>query len=112
MTFGEKLIALRKTKNWSQNDLAEKLNTHGSLIGKYERNESRPSIDVAKKLADIFEVSIDYLADEKGKIKPTHDNIFFNRLSEIEDLPEKEKEYLKFLIDAVIRDAKARKTYH
>ena len=31
------------------------------MIGKYERNEAVPSIDVAKKIADAFGVSLDYL---------------------------------------------------
>jgi len=31
------------------------------MIGKYERGEAVPSIGAAKKIADAFEVSLDYL---------------------------------------------------
>jgi len=34
------------------------------MIGKYERGEAVPSIEAAKKIADAFEVSLDYLVGE------------------------------------------------
>jgi len=34
------------------------------MIGKYERDDAMPSIEAAKKIADAFEVSLDYLVGE------------------------------------------------
>ena len=60
-----KIIAdLRKQKDWSQTELATNSGVSREMIGKYERGEAVPSIDAAKKIADAFEVSMDYLVGE------------------------------------------------
>ncbi|NJS42111.1 helix-turn-helix transcriptional regulator, partial [Candidatus Gracilibacteria bacterium] len=55
---------LRDKKGWSQTDLAQNSNVSRVMIGKYERGEAVPSIDAAKKIADAFEVSLDFLVGE------------------------------------------------
>lgn len=55
---------LRKSKNWSQSELATNSGVSREMIGKYERGEAVPSIDAPKKIADAFEVSMDYLVGE------------------------------------------------
>ena len=42
MTFGEKIISLRKQLKWSQDDLAKKIGTSAPIIGRYEREEINP----------------------------------------------------------------------
>jgi len=61
MTFGEILILIRKQLNWSQADLAKKIGTSAPIVGRYEREEIKPSIDVASKIADALDVTLDYL---------------------------------------------------
>ena len=111
MTFGEKVLKLRKERGWSQQDLAEKIGTHGAIIGKYERNEINPSFEVAKKISDAFAVSLDYLGDASGQSLPVRDKEILQRIDNIERLPLPEKDRVYFLIDAVIRDAKTRQAY-
>ena len=65
MNIGLKITELRKQKGWSQTDLAKKIEGSCVIIGRYERNEAAPSIDIAKRMADAFEVSLDYLAGER-----------------------------------------------
>jgi transcriptional regulator with XRE-family HTH domain len=43
---------LRKQKGWSQAEMADRSGVSREMIGKYERGESVPSIDAAKKIAD------------------------------------------------------------
>ncbi|WP_372472528.1 helix-turn-helix domain-containing protein [Capnocytophaga sp. ARDL2] len=43
----------------SQTELANRLGIHKNVLGRYERNEMLPSIDIARKIADILEVSLD-----------------------------------------------------
>ena len=57
-TFGKRLRDCRKEKGFSQNELAKILNTNHSVIGGYERDDVKPSIDVAKKLADLLNTTI------------------------------------------------------
>lgn len=65
MTFGEKIILERKKKKWTQTELADAVGTIRDLIGKYERDEMKPSIEVAAKIADALESSLDYLVRDR-----------------------------------------------
>ena len=64
METGGIITMLRKEKDWSQSVLATKSGVSREMIGKYERGEAVPSIEAAKKVADAFEVSLDYLVGE------------------------------------------------
>ena len=77
-------------------------------MGKYERDEMQPFIDTAKKLADALEVSIDYLV---GKADIELDKETFDRLKEVSKHPQEDKHYIFRMVDALIRDAKARQAY-
>ena len=57
----ERLRLLRTEKKLSLRELGEKLNLSFVTIGQYERGERQPDNDILVKLADFFEVSIDYL---------------------------------------------------
>lgn len=61
--FSENLIHLRKLKNISQEELAEKLNVSRQTISKWETGESLPDIEKTKLLAELFNVSIDDLVN-------------------------------------------------
>ena len=56
-----RLRELRAEKGVSLRELAQKLGLSYSSVGKYERNEAQPSFDILFKLADFFNVTIDYL---------------------------------------------------
>ncbi len=60
--FGERLRKLRRDYNVTQTTLAEHIGVVPSAVGKYERlPNSYPSVDALIKIADYFNVSIDYL---------------------------------------------------
>lgn len=60
--FGERLKRLRKERDVTQSQLAEVIGVVPSAIGKYERMpQAFPSVEALVKIADYFEVSIDYL---------------------------------------------------
>ena len=65
MTFGEKLSSLRKQANLTQGDLADKLNVSRQAVTKWEGDVSLPDLENVKKLASIFNVTIDELLDYK-----------------------------------------------
>lgn len=95
--------------NWSQTDLAKEAKASREAIGKYERGEASPSVEMAKKLADVLEVSLDYLVDDKAPI--AFDKQTVKRLQEIENLKDEDKKHLFAMIDAFLRDAKTRQAY-
>ena len=67
MTFGEKLFKLRKDKGFSQEALAEQLNTTRHAISKWENNQVYPETDKLLMLSNIFEVSVDSLLKENAE---------------------------------------------
>lgn len=109
LNIGSRIIELRKQKGWSQTDLAKVIEVSRDMVGKYERNDHLPSIEVAFKLADVFGVSVDYLLG-KGK-HASYDNETIKRFEDIEVLDENDKGHLFALMDAFLRDAKARLAY-
>ena len=70
-----------------------------------------PSVKVAKKLVDAFKVTMDYLVDDSGNITEIKDKSMLERLQAIENLESKYKNTIVHVIDILLRDAKARKTY-
>ncbi len=106
---GKIITDLRKQRDWSQTELSDKSGVSREMIGKYERGEAVPSIEAAKKIADAFEVSLDYLVGEG--INSKFDKKTLKRFQELEHLEEEKKKMLYDLIDTYIRDAKARKAY-
>lgn len=56
-----RLKELRKKKGISQLRLAIELNTTQNTISRYETGEREPGIDELIKIADYFNVSVDYL---------------------------------------------------
>ena len=93
-----KIIAdLRKAKGWSQTELATNSTVSREMIGKYERGEAAPSIDAAKKIADAFDVSMDYLVGEG--VNASFDKKNLKRLQDIEKLDTDVKDKIYFVID-------------
>ena len=56
------ITELRLLNNMTQMELAEKINYSDKTISKWERAESSPDITVLVQIADLFGVSLDYLA--------------------------------------------------
>ncbi len=107
--MGSRMAQLRKRRKWSQADLAKAIDASREIIGKYERGDTVASIEMTKRIADAFGVSIDYLAKEEAQAR--FDQQMLKRLQEIETLDPAERQQLFFVIDAVLRDSKARRAY-
>ncbi|WP_430906547.1 helix-turn-helix domain-containing protein [Maribacter sp. 2-571] len=110
-SFGKKLRERREARKISQNELAKLIEAHHSAIGKYERDEVRPSIDVVVKMADVLDTTVGYLLGETGDADALQDPAMLKRLNDINGLPQKEREALLLTIDAFLRDFKAKKAY-
>jgi len=60
-TFGERLKELRKSKNLTQEKLAEQLSVNRDALAKWETDRAYPDVSIIKELAIFFDVSIDFL---------------------------------------------------
>ena len=61
MNFSENLKYLRNSKQLTQKELATYLGLSPNCVCEWEKSRSEPSISTIKKLADLFDVSTDYL---------------------------------------------------
>lgn len=66
-TVGEIISYLRKEKNMTQNDLAEKMNVTDKAVSKWERNLSCPDANSIPKLAEILGISVEELLNAQTK---------------------------------------------
>ena len=103
MTLGAHMSSLRKAKKLSQGDLGKKVGTSGDIIGRYERGEVTPSIDVAAKIAEALEVSLDFLI---GKVDQEVDQQLLKRIIEVQQMGENDKEHILYTLDALIKNVK------
>lgn len=67
MSFGRNLNILRKRKGHTLRTLGQELNISFSALGKYERDEHEPNFETLVKLADYFDVSLDFLLGRTNK---------------------------------------------
>lgn len=61
MSFQDKLLELRKKHGLSQKKLADKLGVAQSSINYWEKGQRIPSANAVQKIADFFDISVDYL---------------------------------------------------
>ena len=111
MSFGKRLRECREEKGLTQQKLANELSTSHSVIGRYERDEMIPSIDVARKMAQLLDTTVGYLLGEVEESDTFKDPVMLQRLKDINGLSTDEKTCVLFSLDAILRDAKARKAY-
>ena len=71
MTLGERLIKLRKEKNLSQEEVAEKLNVTRQTISKWETDTSTPDFDKIIPLCELYGITSDELLTGKKESKKT-----------------------------------------
>ncbi len=109
--FGNRLLSLRKQHGWSPPELGKQIGTSGAIIGRYERGEITPSIEVAKKLADTFSVTLDFLVGDKEVPNILQDQSMLTRWQEIDALEPAERDRILSVVDSLVRDAKARQAY-
>ena len=68
MTFGEKLLKLRKENGMSQENLAEQLDTSRQAVSKWENGHGFPETEKLLMIGNVFNVSIDYLLKEEPEL--------------------------------------------
>ena len=106
--FRDNMMLIRKKKGFSQAALGKAIGTSGDVVGRYERGDIKPSIEVVVKIADALEVSVDHLI---GKTDLQLDKDAVQRLVDISKLPDESKNCVLGLIDMALRDFKAKKAY-
>ena len=105
-SFGKKLREAREAAGLSQKDLANKSGSVHTVIGRYERDEMKPSIDVVKKRAVELGTTVGYLLGEAKEAQLLKDPVMLKRFQEIDQLSDKDKECVYTLLDAFLAKTK------
>lgn len=69
--LGLRIATLRRTKGWSQAELARRLKISPSAVGMYEQGRREPALDILIALTELFDVTADYLLT--GKLEDPRD---------------------------------------
>jgi transcriptional regulator with XRE-family HTH domain len=109
MDFGDRITLVRKQKKLSQSELGKLADVSGDIVGKYERNEMKPSIETARRLANALNVTLDYLVGDSDT--SVFDKNITKRIEDISTMKNEDQNALFKIIDAYVRDYKAKKTY-
>ncbi len=103
INIGDKVKELRKKEGLSRDALAKVVGTSGAVIGRYERGEITPSVEIANKIAKALGVSLDFLV---GNIDLELSDKLMNRITEVSKMTEKDKDHVFTLLDAFIARTK------
>ena len=124
MFNANKLSYLRKKEKMSQEQLANKLNISPSTVGMYETAKRQPDNEMVTKIANLFNVSTDYLLDNDLKdVNVSEDNkkliqsladgltnplnkALYSKASELKN--DRDKEAVLKVIEAFIKDVDSR----
>lgn len=81
--LGERLTKLRKQKKLTQESLSKKLNIPRTTYSGYESDRREPDIDTLRKLANFFDVSLDYLTGNSDDPNPKPEKLTEKELADI-----------------------------
>lgn len=65
--YGKKLRELRNLEGWTQEQVAKKLGITKQTYSHYENENRKPSLDMIKELAAVYQVNIDDIFSDEGK---------------------------------------------
>lgn len=110
--LGNRIKLLREELGLKQEELAKKLSVSPSAIGMYERDLREPNNELTLKIADFFNVSLDYLLGKSDIRNPEKQEdplglakIGFN-MKDYNPPTETQKEQIKSLIEIIMKDNK------
>ncbi len=88
--------------------LGQLISTSGAIIGKYEREERTPSVEIARKIAEVLEVSLDFLV---GNTDQKLDSSILDKILQIQQLPNEDRSHLLYLVDNILQNVKAKQAF-
>jgi len=106
MKFSERLKDLRKQAGLTQVDVAEKLGISQPAYASWERGVKKPTQENLVKIAQILNVSVDYLVGNSEEITDELDNIELLFRMNLKGLTEKEKETFRKELIEFLEDRK------
>jgi transcriptional regulator with XRE-family HTH domain len=106
--FGARLAQLRRERGVTQKELGAVVGISARMVAYYEGKEGNPSVSLLPKLADALGVPIDDLFPKRRNSSAQKARVnlrLLRRLQKVENLPEREREALLRVFDAMVSKA-------
>jgi transcriptional regulator with XRE-family HTH domain len=105
--FAQRLATLRKEKGLTQQQLADRIQSHVQQLKRYEAGSSQPTLDVIRKLAVVLGVTSDQLLFGKNERGPDEElRLLFEAVSQFDA---EEKQVVRSLLEGMILKHEARR---
>lgn len=105
MLLGDRVRELRKEHGWSQGDLGTRIGTDAGRISRYEGGKITPSLEALVRLADVLEVSVDYLVREdapRRNLEGAQLGVLAQRIGDLAELSEADQEVVSQVVDGLL----------
>ena len=108
MHVPKRLVAIRKEKGHTQQQMADKIGIHVSQYKRYEAGTSQPTLEVFRKITLALNTSADHLLFDDNERGPNGDDNLRLQFEAVAQLDDKEKAVVMELIDGMLikHDAK------
>jgi transcriptional regulator with XRE-family HTH domain len=114
MALPDQIKNLRKEHGWSQADLATRVGGDAGQISRYENGKITPSVEAVIRLAEIFDVSTDYLLLDNVPRRPYRApaDPLLDRLTDLDTLTDADRAALLHILDSLIANTRIRAALH
>jgi len=104
MALGERIRQLRTERGWSQDELAGQVGSDARAISRYENGRITPSLDALIRIAEVLNVSLDYLAVDGSPRRPfqVDDPGLAEQLAQAAELSQEDRSSLLNVLDALL----------
>jgi len=103
MQIGKKVAQLRKLRDWTQEQLAQKMSVHKSHVSRWESGQMAIKVDTLQKLAEVFGVALDEITNGMPAVPGA--NQF---LRDFESLNEDDRLVIRKVLDAMLAKQRMR----
>lgn len=103
MSFGKRLVELRRKRGLTQQQLCELVGVHVTQLRNYESDRSQPTLEVIRKLALALDITADELVFDPSERMPLiTDKELIRQWEHIEELPEEDRKALKAVVEGLL----------
>lgn len=103
MKLNDKIFEYRKINNWSQEELAEKIDVSRQTVSKWETGKAVPELDKLIVLSELFNITLDELVKDEIKIDCNEDNKKIDeKANKISEKLKNKKDFIKKIIIAIV----------
>ena len=105
-----RLRELRTEAGWSQTELADRIDSDGRQVSRYEGGKVAPSLEAVIRIAETFNVAVDYLVIPNAPRRALHSptNALGDQLTDFATLEPDDQAALLKILDALVTKTKLR----